>query len=244
MNRSPHQDEDMLTPHGKLRLANRLTQRQMLALQLFVGFIICAGALFGFWALAVAVIKAGPLTQFDQNVALALHSWANPIMTRLVTIVSMFGYEILWLVVIAGAIFFLAMRQRAYLITWLAGYSGAESLNFILKQTFARPRPSFANPLATANYSSFPSGHAMVSLVVYGLLAVFILLHVRHPALRILVTVVTILLVLCIGLSRIYLGVHYFSDVVAGYAAGTAWLSICISAMDFALNRYHRFRSR
>jgi undecaprenyl-diphosphatase len=84
----------------------------------------------------------------------------------------------------------------------------------------------------------------MVSLVVYGMLAFYILLKVESPVVRIAVILATVLLVLMIGISRIYLGVHYFSDVVAGYVAGVIWLTICINAMNIEMDRRYRHAAR
>src|SRR5262249_19183800 len=80
---------------------------------------------------------------------------------------------------------------------------------------------------------SFPSGHALVSLVMYGLLGYFVLMNLHHAWSRNIVVLVPILIVLLIGISRMFLGVHYFSDVAAGYVAGTIWLTLCIDAMNF-----------
>ena len=93
-------------------------------------------------------------------------------------------------------------------------------------------------PLLTARGWSFPSGHAMGSLVAYGMLAYLLLREThlgRHQ--RMLVIISAALLVLLIGLSRLYLGVHYFSDVIGGYAAGVVWLAACISGLEIVRRR-------
>jgi undecaprenyl-diphosphatase len=138
----------------------------------------------------------------------------------------------LWIVVGAVAIYLLAKHNYAHLTVWIMGYLGAEILNAALKTVFNRPRPVFTNPLLTAANASFPSGHAMSSLVVYGLLAFFILLRVRGPVVRSVLILLTVALIILIGISRIYLGVHYFSDVMGGYIIGSAWLIVCISALN------------
>jgi undecaprenyl-diphosphatase len=119
---------------------------------------------------------------------------------------------------------------------WIAALAGGEVLNFLLKGLFARPRPSFSDPLATALYFSFPSGHATMSLIAYGLIAYFLYLRLPRAWMRVLTTSGLILLVMLIGLSRLYLGVHYFSDVLAGFAVGGLWLSFCITGMNFLLD--------
>ena len=110
---------------------------------------------------------------------------------------------------------------------------GSAVLNQLLKGLFARPRPYFEHPLLIETSYSFPSGHAMGSFVLYGMLAYFAVLALKTWRARTAVVFGAALLVLLIGLSRMYLGVHYFSDVVAGFAAGGVWLSACITAMEF-----------
>jgi len=113
-------------------------------------------------------------------------------------------------------------------------------LNRLLKGLFVRPRPYFEHPLLIETSYSFPSGHAMESFVLYGMLAYFAVLALETWRARTAVVFGTALLVLLIGLSRMYLGVHYFSDVVAGYAAGGVWLSALITGAETVRRRKPR----
>jgi len=97
----------------------------------------------------------------------------------------------------------------------------------MLKHLFERARPEAFQIVAESGFS-FPSGHAMVSLCFYGIVA-FLIVRKRSLQWRIAGAVVATLLIVGIGVSRIYLGVHYPSDVVAGYAAGATWLGFSIS---------------
>ena len=118
------------------------------------------------------------------------------------------------------------------LVTWLAAVSGSALLNWLLKGLFQRPRPHFAHPLVVESSYSFPSGHAMESFVAYGMLAYLAVLALRTWEARVAVVCGAALLVVLIGFSRMYLGVHYFSDVIAGYAAGGVWLSALITGAE------------
>jgi membrane-associated phospholipid phosphatase len=213
------------------------TPHQALHLQLFVGFLACAIGLLFFGLLAYSVINSTSMVQFDQNVAVSVRAWATPPLTRILYLVTLLGLQGLWIVVIVVAGYFLIKHRRAHLVTWLVAVLGAELLNAIMKAVVARPRPVLDDPLLTAANYSFPSGHAMISVVVYGLLAYFIMENLHSVLSRTAVMIAAILLILLIGLSRIYLGVHFFSDVAAGYAAGAAWLAICISAMSYFTRR-------
>jgi undecaprenyl-diphosphatase len=118
-------------------------------------------------------------------------------------------------------------RRWVFLGSWLAAVAGSAVLNHLLKVLFARPRPHFEHPLLVETSYSFPSGHAMESFVVYGMLAYFAVLALRSWESR-----GAALLVVLIGFSRMYLGVHYLSDVLAGYAAGGVWLSALITGTE------------
>jgi undecaprenyl-diphosphatase len=117
------------------------------------------------------------------------------------------------------------------------GLAGGSLLNLVLKGVWERPRPSFAAPFTVAGGWSFPSGHAMGSLIGYGLLAYVLLPSVRRHGARLVVIVSTTVLIGSIGFSRLYLGVHYFSDVIGGYAAGTVWLGACVSGLETVRRR-------
>ena len=112
---------------------------------------------------------------------------------------------------------------------WLVAVLGGEGLNLLLKDLFDRPRPHFEHPLVAETSHSFPSGQAMESLVVYGMLAYFAVLTIRGRGKRAVLVGGAGVLVILIGFSRVYLGAHYFSDVVGGFVAGGAWLSAVIT---------------
>jgi undecaprenyl-diphosphatase len=130
----------------------------------------------------------------------------------------------------------LAVRRRWILLAgWVAAFAGGGLLEAVLKVVIQRPRPPDAADYLWRTSWSFPSGHAMGSLIGYGMLAYIATVYWVHPPRqRLLVVFGASLVILSVGLSRLYLGVHYFSDVIAGYAAGAVWLSACISGLDFA----------
>jgi len=214
-------------------LLRRLTPGQYLGLHLTLGLAAAAGCIWLFGGLAEDVITGDPLVRFDRSTAAYLHSLATPSLTTFFLGVTALGSieTIALLGMIVAAI--LAKRRRwAYLGTWIAAVGGSVVLDRLLKELFARPRPFFEHPLLLETSYSFPSGHAMESLVVYGMLAYFAVLALESWRARTAVVFGAVLLVLLIGFSRMYLGVHYFSDVVAGYAAGGVWLSALITGAE------------
>ncbi len=123
---------------------------------------------------------------------------------------------------------YLYSKQRDRLYLYIACLGGGGVLNQVLKRIFERVRPDFL-PVIIENGYSFPSGHAMGAICFYGILAYFAGLGLKKRTLRWLMMVVAGVYIILIGLSRIYLGVHYPTDVVAGYAAGATWLFFCIT---------------
>lgn len=120
----------------------------------------------------------------------------------------------------------------------MTALAGGGLLNVVLKALFRRTRPVLPNPFMTEVGWSFPSGHAMGALIAYMMLAYILVILFAGKGRR-WVVLMALLLVLLIGASRMYLGVHYFSDVIAGYAAGTAWLAICITGTEIARRHRH-----
>ena len=106
-----------------------------------------------------------------------------------------------------------------------------------LKVLFERERPPFRDRFIDETTKSFPSGHSMGSLICYGLLAYVLVLVLRRAWVRLLAVSGLSVLVLAIGFSRIYLGAHYVSDVVGGYAVGGVWLAACITAVETVRRR-------
>jgi undecaprenyl-diphosphatase len=107
---------------------------------------------------------------------------------------------------------------------------GAIGLNYLFKELFARARPALWNYIVHAVHYSFPSGHAMVSTVVYGYIGY--VLAQEFPQWREQILAATVALILAIGFSRLYLGVHWPTDVLVGYAAGLLWLIVCIAVLQ------------
>jgi undecaprenyl-diphosphatase len=133
----------------------------------------------------------------------------------------------------AGALVLAGLGEWIVLGGWAAAFAGASWIDHWLKLTIHRPRPVYAAALLQTGTWSFPSGHAMGSLVGYGMLAYILMLAFKGKRpVQTLIAVLAGTLIFAIGLSRLYLGVHYFSDVLGGYAAGLLWLSICVSAVE------------
>lgn len=219
-------------------LQQRFAPGAYLGLHLTLGFAASLGALGIFAALAEDVVEQDSLTRFDGQLATWLHSIAQPGIITLSNVFSWIGAEFM----MAGlgllvAVWLFWRRAWVLLGGWVAAFAGAALITLGLKQLFQRPRPTWTTVFATESSWGFPSGHALGSVVAYGMLVYIILVLATRPWVRRSIPVVLGLLVLAIGLSRLFLGVHYLSDVLAGYAAGAVWLGTCITACEVLRHR-------
>lgn len=191
--------------------------------------ISLAAAILGLFLFAWIAdeMREGDTASFDLAVRAWVHHFASPSMTRAMTVISLLGYNILILeLVVALAVFLLLRWRRA--AAWLAvTMAGALALNLALKYSFHRPRPEPFFGVAPPSYS-FPSGHALCAFCFYAVLAGLIAARINSVAMRVMIWIAAAVLVIAIGLSRIYLGMHYPSDVLAGYLAAAVWVSAVI----------------
>jgi undecaprenyl-diphosphatase len=197
---------------------------EFLSLSLVLGLAAAVGALLFFAWLTNEVID-GETAHFDAVTRDMVHRFASPTMTATMRGISFIGSS-LFLTTASIAMFLWFMsrhwRRDAYLfgITML----GAVILNTTLKLTFKRPRPvPFFDLLAPESFS-FPSGHSLASFCFFGALATILATRIHNRKIHLIVWSVSAVLVLLIGLSRIYLGVHYTTDVVAGFTAALIWV--------------------
>ncbi|MCA0455248.1 MAG: phosphatase PAP2 family protein [Chloroflexi bacterium] len=194
-----------------------------------VGLLICIVSILIFGNLVDGVSENESIVAFDIALANELHRGATTTSTSIYLLISLFGGTILFVWSVVVGLIFAWKRQRLGLIIWVVTISGGQILNAALKLFFARPRPTFASPLVIEQYYSFPSGHAMMSFIAYGMLAYVICVLLKNNAQRLVVTLLAALIIILIGISRMALGVHYFSDVIAGYSVAALWLVICVT---------------
>jgi membrane-associated phospholipid phosphatase len=203
---------------------------------LLVALGVLAASLWAFGLLADNAIEDE--TGSDQRLADWLHGQATDPLTDLFHAITFLGNFVTLLAVTLVAVAILwRRRERTDALFVALAFVGAQVLSNGMKLGFRRERPFFPDPLATESTFSFPSGHALVSVAVYGALALVLAGHLSSPWHRALLFAGTAFLVLAIGFSRLYLGVHFLSDVLAGFAAGVAWLSLLYLALE-ARSRY------
>jgi undecaprenyl-diphosphatase len=201
-----------------------------LGLLLSLGLCAAALALYLFAELAEEVAE-GDARAADESGLRLVNRFASPALTAFMRGVTRLGSnEVLIVVGAAAVLAFVVAGWRRAAGALAVTMAGATLLNFLLKLAFRRARPApFFDATPPESYS-FPSGHALLSFCLYGVLAATLAARLTGRAARALVWAAAAVLVGLIGLSRLYLGVHYPSDVLAGYAAAFVWVMAVASA--------------
>jgi undecaprenyl-diphosphatase len=214
-------------------VAARLSPEGMTGLHLTVGVVLMLAAAWLFGGIAEDVVNNEAITLLDVRIAQWFHVHASPTMTHFMFLVTdvhgMIGGPIMALALMA---YFYFKREHYWLIAPIAGVPGGMLLNVLLKYVFHRSRPSFDDPLLTLPTYSFPSGHTANAALLYGLLACWLVMNHRSIGARVAIVAGAVLMVALVGTSRMYLGVHYLSDVLAASAEAACWLAICITAIS------------
>lgn len=201
---------------------------------LFPGLYLGLAALALFVLMAYSVATGGAACRFDLPVAQALHDGASAGMTTLMRSLSdvhdTFG--ILLACACLGA--WLAWRgNSAWLLRLLVCVPGGMGVNWLVKQLIERHRPVFDVPLLNLSSYSFPSGHTSSATLLYGLICAYCWRHASGALVRVVPLAVAVPMVLAVAFSRLYLGVHYLSDVLGACLEALAWLALCLTGAQW-----------
>jgi undecaprenyl-diphosphatase len=211
---------------------------------LLIFILIIAALLFAFGLIAQEVAEGEPLA-FDRALLLAFRDPANPsvpigppwLLDTARDVTSLGSTVVLGIILFSVVGYLLLDRKRAAACLMLGAVVGGVALNNLLKFAFARPRPDFVTPAVQVFTASFPSGHAALSAITY--LTLGALLAQTNPSVRIRIYLMSLAAVFTglVGVSRVYLGVHYPTDVLAGWCIGTAWAMGCWALMAWLQRR-------
>lgn len=195
----------------------------LLVAEIIAGAVLSLSSALVFVRLTSEVLEK-ELTTFDNLVSMFIYGLRSPGLTKVMLVITNLGasYSLGIAVVIIILLAWKRHRKEAYLFGVVLAMGLL--INLLLKTIIQRPRPEIAR-LVGASLSSYPSGHEMNSFVFYAMVAFFVYHFTRKKTLSILTAGGCLILILLIGFSRIYLGVHYATDVIAGYFAGLAWFT-------------------
>lgn len=210
----------------------RLSSRESAGLKPTLVLLLLVIAVLVFGAIAEDVFTNDPLTIIDARFSAWLRGhtlpWLTPALLLITHVHSLLGVTVMTLAVCG---YLWIRRLRVWVLMLTLAVFGGMLLNLILKYAFVRQRPHLGDPLLTLTTYSFPSGHTLMATVFYGTLCGLVVSRAHHWRWRLLAIVVTGLMILLVGFSRIYLGAHYLSDVLAAIAEGLAWLAFCFVAV-------------
>lgn len=222
------------------RLIARLDPRAYLTLHIVTGLVVCLLTAWIFAVLLDSVHEHDVLVHRDEAVANWFHGNGTVLGDRVFVIISAIGSPAAMAVLFGAAELYLwRTKQRTLLVAWALSYIGGTVLDGVMKDVVRRPRPEFAAKFLHYSSWSFPSGHSMGSLIGFAMLA-YTIIRVRSiQSMRVKVAIWAgaIIIIVLVGYSRIYLAVHYLSDVAAGYTLGLLWLAVCFTGLQMVSRR-------
>jgi undecaprenyl-diphosphatase len=205
-------------------VARRLGPRLGLGLLAALIVVVLFGAL-------AAEVREGDTQGIDDAVRVTIYGVASPAATRVLYCATTLGSPIVLLpATIAVSLVFLHLRRIRAAILLTVTMAGVTLLSWLLKLLFRRPRPVPFFGITMPSTYSFPSGHSLGAFCFYGALAALVTARLRSQWLRAVVWAVAVVIIVVVGFSRLYLGVHYPSDVIGGYATGFVWVLAVASA--------------
>jgi len=193
--------------------------------------MLLAAWIFGF--IASEMVANTGISAFDAPLATWFHARRDSRWTPVMLFITHWHAPagVLVMAALFGAWLY-AKRWHYWLLALVLSVPGGMLLNVLIKYIFRRARPTFDDPLITLATYSFPSGHTAGAAFFYGLLAAFLVCHCQHWGAKLAAVAGALCMVALVALSRVYLGAHYLSDVLAAIAEGGAWLAICITAVS------------
>jgi undecaprenyl-diphosphatase len=232
----------MEAPTAHESLPANAQSKRLLSLELLFGLLIAAAALVLFTWLGREILE-GEVLAFDNRLREWVHGLASPRLTTIMRGASLYGGPAVLIPAgVLAAVAFLIKGWRRGALLAVVTLAGAGLLNGLLKFSFARVRPASYFDYPLPGSPSFPSGHALYAASVFGGLAVLVTARIENRPLQLCIWLLAILLILLVGISRVYLGVHYPSDVLAGYSIGVIWVTT-VALGDRLVSYRHRRRS-
>ena len=222
-------------------LRARFTREGAVGLYLTAGFLACCALAILFAGLADHVFDLHGTTPFDQSVTAAIEQFHGPAHDRAARAITFLGGHAFLLPATIVAVGLLLLRgHRVSAVLFSGVVVGGLLLEMILKIVYHRARPSLWPALVTERTYSFPSGHATMATLFYGGVAAVVLHLSRRPVVRGVTLALATALILLIAYTRVYLGAHWTTDVVAGILIGFFWVVICATGTEYLARRKPR----
>lgn len=207
--------------------------------EIVIGLFLSFSSVYIFTKLATNTLN-NKYFNFDSNILNFFYSIRNPILTKIMLFFTFLGKEPIIVISFILVIYLIRKKFRHEATLFFSILVLGFGLSNLLKVIIARQRP-FIHPLVVETFYSFPSGHTMNAFVFYTTLAFFAFRFTRKKLLSLLVSSLFLILIILIGISRIYLGVHYPTDVIAGFIGGFGWF-VTVLVVEKTIIFYKMFR--
>ena len=194
----------------------------------YFNIVILFFSLAVFIGTAENIYAKNGIARYDTPIISFIHNIALHYPTKIAFIITNMGIRDVWIVLPFFIILFLAVRKFKEAVLLLFTSLGGHILCNLIKDLFMRTRPAISTPVDLVGGYSFPSGHAVFSMCFYGTLIYLAFIYIENKWLKWLIIVFLSILIILVGFSRVYLGVHYPSDVIGGFSLGLFWLSLCV----------------
>jgi membrane-associated phospholipid phosphatase len=216
----------------------RLSSEDVLGIHLTLGILVLIGATWLFAIIAEDVINQEQLSRLDVELSNAIHARDTRSLTLVLLVVTNVHSTVgVGLIALAVTVYLWRRRLKDWALAFALSVYGGMLLNAILKHIFQRSRPHLPGSVLTFKGYSFPSGHTIMATTLYGALCALLISRVRGWLWRGVIIVGAIFLIVLVGFSRIYLGAHYLSDVLAAMVEGLFWLAVCLTGV-FTMRRW------
>ncbi len=216
----------------------RISRENFTGLPLTILSIVFLYVLLLFAGTVQNVLNANTIVALDLRLADLFYAFRDPTLVKIFLLITLLGKSqiVISIAVIASTIFFL-IKERIYIFTLALTIVGSGIFVFLGKLLVHRLRPGEIIPYYQELSLSFPSGHATAAVAFYGFIIYFLWKHLRTWKAKTLTLFIGVFIIILVGISRMYLGVHYLSDVLGGYLLGLLWLIVAISITEWYLQK-------
>ena len=214
----------------KAFLKNRLEQNVFTGLPLTIFVIIFLILLGTFVGITDSIVSSSPMVTFDNSFANFLYQFRTPFLAQVFYVITNFANQITVIILGVIALIYLYIKKElAYLYALTLVFLGTEASVYLIKIFINRPRPIADIAYYIETSPSFPSGHSTIAIAFFGFVTYYLLCHVSGNNKKSILILIGALLIALIGFSRLYLEVHFLSDVLGGFLIGGLWLVVGIT---------------